>query len=214
MNLFLICVNFCLIPAVLSVEAERRGNRIGRALFKILASNGFLFAAWLLGALESTYGQAMLAGLVFSWFGDVFLLSRSERFFQAGLVSFLLAHIAYGAAFVLHGIDPRAALVALALLILIAIPLLRWILPNVPAAMRFPVIAYMITISCMVTLAAGTWGHAGYLVIIPGAAVFFVSDIFVARDRFIAPGFVNSQVGLPLYYGGQLLLAYSVSFGG
>lgn len=213
MNLLLLWVCLTTVGVFLLLVAEYREARIGRIIFKILASSGFLGAAWASGALDSSYGRAVLAGLAFSWFGDVFLLSRSERFFQAGLVSFLLAHVAYGVAFVVHGTDVRAALVALALLILIAIPLLRWILPNVPAAMRTPVIAYMIVISCMVTLAAGTWGGSGYWVIIPGAVVFFVSDIFVARDRFIAPVFANSLLGLPLYYGGQLLLAYSVAFG-
>ena len=40
-----------------------------------------------------------------------------------------------------------------------------------------------------------------------GAGLFLVSDLFVARQRFVAPGFVNRLFGLPLYYVGQLLLA-------
>ena len=42
-----------------------------------------------------------------------------------------------------------------------------------------------------------------------GAVLFYLSDIMVARDRFVAPGFANRLVGLPLYFGGQLLLAWS-----
>ena len=44
-----------------------------------------------------------------------------------------------------------------------------------------------------------------------GAAMFCVSDLSVARDRFVSPGFVNGAWGLPLYFGGQLLLAASVA---
>jgi len=198
----------------LYLVADRCKSRVGQIVFKIFASNGFLGMAWGSGALESPYGYAMLAALVFSWFGDVFLVSHSERMFLAGLVSFLLAHFGYGAAFVLHGVDLRASGIALVMLIAIAIPILRWILPNVPVRLRLSVIAYVVVIAGMVTLAAGTWGEPGCLVIIPAAVVFFVSDIFVARDRFITPGFANSLLGLPLYYGAQLMLAYSVGFGG
>jgi len=34
----------------------------------------------------------------------------------------------------------------------------------------------------------------------------------VARDRFVAQGFINRAWGLPMYYGGQLLLAYSCMY--
>jgi len=40
-----------------------------------------------------------------------------------------------------------------------------------------------------------------------GAVLFWLSDLAVARDRFVRPGFVNPLVGLPLYYAAQLLLA-------
>jgi hypothetical protein len=40
-----------------------------------------------------------------------------------------------------------------------------------------------------------------------GALTFTASDVLVARNRFMRREFVNRAVGLPLYYGGQLLLA-------
>jgi hypothetical protein len=46
--------------------------------------------------------------------------------------------------------------------------------------------------------------------IVRGAAVLRVRYIFVARDKFIANEFLNSLLGLPLYYCGQFLLAFSV----
>ena len=43
-----------------------------------------------------------------------------------------------------------------------------------------------------------------------GAVLFFVSDLAVARDRFIARTFANKAWGLPLYFSGQLLIAWSL----
>jgi hypothetical protein len=45
-----------------------------------------------------------------------------------------------------------------------------------------------------------------------GALGFYVSDIFVARQRFLKTDFVNRLIGLPLYYGGQFLLAFSTGW--
>ena len=39
------------------------------------------------------------------------------------------------------------------------------------------------------------------------AVAFYLSDVSVARDRFVAPGFGNRIWGLPLYYAAQLLFA-------
>jgi YhhN family len=41
--------------------------------------------------------------------------------------------------------------------------------------------------------------------------LFYLSDVTVALDRFVTGRrFVNRAIGLPLYYGGQFLLAYSI----
>jgi len=44
-----------------------------------------------------------------------------------------------------------------------------------------------------------------------GAVLFFASDLAVARDKFVAKGFVNRAWGLPVYYAGQLLIAWSLA---
>jgi len=55
------------------------------------------------------------------------------------------------------------------------------------------------------------WPYAiGAIALLAGAALFFVSDLAVARDRFVAPGFANRLWGLPAYYAGQLLIAWSI----
>ena len=51
---------------------------------------------------------------------------------------------------------------------------------------------------------------AGTLLVLGGALSFYFSDIFVARDRFLKNQFLNRLIGLPLYYLGQFLLAFSI----
>jgi uncharacterized membrane protein YhhN len=87
--------------------------------------------------------------------------------------------------------------------------LARWLLPHVEADMRGPVIAYMGIISLMVALAAGVAHRPGGMAILIGALLFYVSDIFVARQAFVASGIINPTFGLPLYFGGQAILASS-----
>ena len=48
--------------------------------------------------------------------------------------------------------------------------------------------------------------------VMTAAVAFYVSDVSVARDRFVAPGFGNRIWGLPLYYGAQLLFALSTGW--
>ena len=74
-------------------------------------------------------------------------------------------------------------------------------------SMRGPVLAYIAVIGAMVALAAGT----GEPRLLAGAALFYLSDLCVARDRFVRPGLPNRLVGLPLYYGAQALLATALA---
>ena len=93
---------------------------------------------------------------------------------------------------------------------LVAAAVLRWLWPGLPRPLRLPVIAYVIAIAVMVVTAAGTVADRG-----PGllaaAAVFAASDVFVARERFVHSTVANRLLGLPLYYGAQLVLALSVA---
>lgn len=190
--------------------AEAHDDRRLAFVCKPLASTGFVAAAVAAGALGSTYGRVVLAALVLSWIGDVLLLSKRSGPFLGGLASFLLGHVAFGIAFILHGTDRLWALAALAILIVPAVLVDRWLRPHVPADMKIPVRAYIVVITGMLALAAGTSGAGATLRILAGALAFYLSDLSVARDRFIRETFVNRLWGLPLYYGAQLLLASTV----
>jgi hypothetical protein len=44
----------------------------------------------------------------------------------------------------------------------------------------------------------------------PGAALFYLSDLAVARRRFVRGGFLDRALGLPAYYAGQILIALAI----
>ena len=198
------------LALLLTLAGEGSKKRWLVWIFKPLASTGFIALAVSCGAPHTTYGALILVGLVLSWFGDVFLISRSVLHFRLGLVSFLLGHVAYVAAFISLGPDTGWTAGAALPLGLTAVVVFRWLRPNL-GKMKAPVLAYVVVITLMVTFAAGTFGLPGGAVRVLGAVAFYLSDLGVARDRFVSAGFINRLVGLPLYYGGQLLLAWSVA---
>lgn len=186
--------------------------RPGVYVAKPAASTGFLAVALASGATSTSYGRWVLAALAFSWLGDVLLIPKGARaFFLGGLVAFLLGHLLYAVAFTGLGFD-GAWLGAGALFACVAAALaLRWLMPHVEGGMVWPVRAYVAVISAMVVAAAGATGHTGIGLVGAGALLFYVSDLAVARERFVAKTFTNKLWGLPTYYGGQVLLALSVA---
>lgn len=185
---------------------------IGAAVAKILASSAFLAVAIGAGAFRSNYGKIVFAGLVFSWFGDMFLLGASQELFLAGLASFLLGHVAYIVAFGIRGINGRWSLAAVVPIAAVSLAVTLWLAPYVAPYMLIPVRIYTIVISLMVIAAIGTRGAGGPLLIPVGAALFYFSDLSVASMQFTEPVIPTYIWGLPFYYTGQLLFALSVAY--
>ena len=131
----------------------------------------------------------------------------SDAAFKGGLVSFLLGHVVLVVAFAWRGLDPTG-LAAAALLSAVAVVLaLRWLRPHVPDSFRVPVHAYVAVISLMVVSAAGATAAGAGVAVLVGSLLFYVSDLAVARERFVEKSFSNRAWGLPLYYAATLVLA-------
>ncbi len=204
------------------VACEIRGWARGRQLSKLSASLCFVLLPLAGNAFadrldDHGYATLMMAGLILGAIGDAALLAHGSTGFLIGLGSFLLGHIAYAVGFsrCLH-----SASVSSSTMMMWAIPVgagaiaLRWLWRHL-GNMRIPVIAYVSVITAMMLAAIAVF-HDGartatfrYLVGI-GATLFFISDLAVARDKFVAPGWRNKAWGLPAYYAGQLLLAWSM----
>jgi len=198
----------CLALVVLLLWAEYRDHARLRWIAKPAASAAFVIAALGAGALDSAYGIWVLAALVLCLAGDVLLIPAAKGAFLAGMGAFALGHAAYIGAFLTGAPAPGTPFyLGAAGMIVFAAVSIRWLWPHL-GDFRGPVAGYTAIISVMV--AASFLAPSGTIAVI-GAAIFAISDLTVARDRFIKSEFINRQIGLPLYYGAQLLLANSVS---
>jgi uncharacterized membrane protein YhhN len=185
--------------------------RPGRYLFKPLAAAAFIYLALAMGATQTPYGNWLLAGLVLCFFGDVLLMADSDRFFLAGLSSFLLGHLLYCVAFFQLPLNLGAVSVSLLPVILLVVASLTWLKPHLAPKMKVGVTAYIIVIAAMLLSASMTYGYVHGALIVCGAVAFAISDLAVAAEQFVKSTKLNKLWGTPLYFISQMLLAVSVA---
>ena len=179
-------------------------------LIIVLAVFGNLYAT-------TAPGMLILFGLLFSLAGDIALIHPEEKKrFAAGLGTFLVAHMLYIASFIIlvpgHWLDPRVLAVTGILLVLGTVIYIL-MLPGLKN-MKIPVAGYMIFISLMVLRSFCVFRfipnesiyHSKGLFIFVGAALFYVSDVILALNRFYRQMKYN-RMSLVFYYGGQTLIA-------
>lgn len=195
--------------AVVSLlHAIRVGDRILEVMSKIAASLTFVVLGWVRWSAGDTVGGWLLVGLVLCALGDVLLLGKNT--FGPGLGAFLLGHVLYIVAFQAALPFGRWAMVIPVPLMVASGAAIRWLWPHV-GRRKISVVAYVIVISLMVWGGFSTsWGQALPWTAALGSLLFYLSDLAVARNRFIRPDFVNRAVGLPLYYAGQFLLVLTI----
>lgn len=159
-------------------------------------------------------------GILLSLAGDVFLMISLDRLFLAGLVVFLLAHIAYVIGFNL----PLPALTAWGVILAILIGfggarVIRRILSEAMAKgqsrMRIPIVVYSLVISLMLLsatmkLADLTWDAGASLLVSLGAFLFYLSDIILAWNKFVAPMQYGRIYNIAAYHLGQIVLIAGV----
>jgi uncharacterized membrane protein YhhN len=193
---------------------EKRENQTGRLLTKTPLSALFIIAALVQPHPLASFFYFMLIGLIFCMAGDICLVFPQKAMFLSGLVAFLVGHIWYTIAFFLTAAMHQMAWVGFSAGLVAGGWIYFWLKPHL-GSMKLPVLLYIIFISLMV---AGAWtvlgdgglSLSGRLMVFTGAVSFYFSDLFVARQRFIQKTYRNRLIGLPLYYLGQYLLAFSI----
>ena len=184
-------------------------------VFKPLTTVLVIAHAWPRGADAPRQRRLIRIGLLLSLLGDVFLLWPAQGFLP-GLVSFLLAHIAYIAAFCVplrFAARPAAFVVYAAL----AAAILWQLWPGIPGALRGPVLAYVLCLAGMAAQAAAWWQASGGR---PderlarnaalGGLLFMASDSLLAFNKFAAPLPLSSLWTLVTYWGAQWCIANSL----
>lgn len=195
------------VSALLTIRAEYRGPRLHFYVLKPLT-----VALIILVALQAThattqqYRSLVVAGLLCSLVGDVFLMLPRDRF-VAGLVSFLLAHLFYIAAFA-PGVRAWSVWWAAALAFYGASML--WILWRGFGRLKAAVVVYVAAILLMAWAAlsrrpdagGGVWAAAG-------ALLFVASDSSLAWNRFRGEFKGAQALILCTYFAAQWLIAVS-----
>ena len=186
----------------------------------LLPTKGMLSLLFIVTALIQphhlpVYFGWMLAGLICCFAGDILLALPQRRAFLFGLVAFLIGHVCYVAAFWGLMRWNLMTLLGSAVAVAAGVAVYRWLKPHL-GRMHLPVVCYMVVISGMLIGACSLFGNGtlafdGRAAVGVGAICFYISDLFVARDRFVTTVALNRMIGLPLYYVGQFLLALSIA---
>jgi uncharacterized membrane protein YhhN len=200
-----------LISAVLAIRADAKGRR---RLFRVLKPLTMVLvittAIITRTPVPAAYKTLVLAGLLFSLAGDIALMFP-EKWFTAGLVAFLVAHVFYILAF---KPGPGHALSAGMFIpfIIFGLLMFRLLAPSL-GPMKFPVLVYIAAITAMAGLAAGRFidmGGIRPLLAFAGAVLFLVSDSVLAYDRFAKKLGPAQAIILGTYFPAQLLIALSI----
>jgi len=197
------------ITAVLAIWGEYKPTRTQVYIFKPLTTILIIGIALLGVSPNALYKTLIIIGLIFCLGGDIFLMLPA-KYFIMGLVSFLIGHIFYIAAFATDG----------------GLELSWWLLPLIVyggiiyrilhphlGKMRGPVIAYLVVILTMAWQALTRWSGlqtTSALLAAVGAMTFVVSDTALALDRFREKYHRARVIVLSTYWLAQWLIALSV----
>ena len=211
-NLFIIILGIILLFELLYYEKKK--VRTPLLIIKSTLSSLFVMTALLQPHPVPAYYHHLFIGLIFCLIGDVCLALPQVKAFRRGLVAFLVGHVFYIFSFLsLTSIFERISVGPLIIFVMSAF-IFFWLRPHLKS-MLIPVLLYILVITVM---ASGAWAVfrkssfqiSGRTLILVGSLCFYVSDVFVARNRFIKEEYTNRLLGLPLYYTGQFLLAFSI----
>jgi hypothetical protein len=198
------CLVCCCVGAITCLWGDARGHQLTLGLGKMSASLAFL-ALGLLSpqASQPTHaiffgGRELLLGthLLYAWaaLSELKALSLSEGFSSYPLaLSLGLGALAVGAL------------------------VLKLLAQHIPQPLKAPSVVYMVAISVMVGLCGALSVHLatelnstrGVLFGL-GALAFWLSDLSVARERFMDTGFSDRRWGIPLYFLAQLAFALTL----
>lgn len=209
-NARIIFTLLALISAVIYITAEYAGSPV-MYFFKPLTMLAIIAIAFINSCRQrGNYGKVLIAGLVCSMAGDIFLMLPAN-YFVAGLISFLIAHIFYIVAFT-QGRAFRGSVWWIASFVIYGI-FIFWLLEPYLGHLLWPVVVYIGVILIMGWQAAERWNHlrdTGALLALVGAIFFIVSDSVLAYNKFRASIEFGRALNLSTYFLAQWLIAWSI----
>ena len=159
-------------------------------------------------------------GILLSLTGDILLMISLDRLFLVGLVAFLLGHLAYLVGFNIPIPEISAWGFVLAVIVgLGGVRVMRRILAPLAssgqARMRMPIIVYsavisLMLLSAMMKMTEITWNTNAAALVGVGAFLFYISDIILAWNKFVAPIQNGRIYNIGAYHLGQIMLIAGV----
>jgi uncharacterized membrane protein YhhN len=162
---------------------------------------------------ENKMHGLMLAGLFFSWAGDIILEipGNNPGIFIAGLACFLIAQIMYFTVFTItpgRGVITGSRWYLLIPVIVAGIMLVGFLYKDLDG-MRFPVIMYATVILTMVAGAINRLekvNRTSYWLVLAGAILFLISDSSIAINKFSHPFRLSGMLIMSTYIIAQYLI--------
>lgn len=186
--------------------------------FKPLATLCVILWAALSRSDDALVKRWILIGLACSLAGDVALLWPVQGFL-AGLVAFLLGHVAYLVALT-RRVRFAARPLAFVAWVVVAAAVLSGLWHGVPAELRAPVVVYVCALAAMAAQASTVWlvargtpGEACWRLVALGGALFVASDAILATDKFVGGIPMPTLFNLSIYWLAQWLIARAAGLG-
>jgi uncharacterized membrane protein YhhN len=210
-RLVIVLIALAAASGAIEIAGQYFGSRTIVYIFKPLTMV-FIIGVALLGVSDlKSYRNLILAALCCSLAGDVFLMLPSDQFVP-GLLSFLLAHLFYIAAF---RTQPSGMLSTWFGVACVAYGgLMLWLLFPYLGEMKLPVLIYLVVVLVMAWQALCRWAasrNRRALLAALGAVLFVVSDSMIAINRFYGRFSLADVLIMATYFAAQWLIAMSVA---
>lgn len=210
-----ICV--CIFIALSIIATATAGNNT--AIFAITKSLLMPALILLLFFVNTSAGKnIIIAGLFFSWVGDVLLLfeDKGPLFFIIGLICFLSTHIFY----IVYFLKVKSSVTSLirkqpwmaALVAAYGVSLVMFLSPHL-GEMKLPVTIYAVVICTMVICSLHVFNkvnNPSNILFVAGAFLFAASDTLLAINKFYKPFPFAAAFIILSYCAAQFLIVMGV----
>ncbi len=189
-----------LISAIIAIIFRQKKNTKMYSIFKPLTTILIILISLIIfDKKQSTYSSIMIAALIFSLIGDIFLVYK--KYFLHGLSSFLVAHICFTIAFTsLFGFNWN--IIPLIFLIFIGGGFYNFLRKDLKRY-SIPVLIYIVVILIMNWQAIGLIiDHTNtiFILIAIASLLFSFSDSVIAYDKFKKPFKIAEILILSTYW--------------
>lgn len=199
------------LSALLAIAAEWNEKR-HRSFYLLKPLTTLLIIGIALCGPSGDFRTLVTAALLLSLAGDICLMFRGDRWFVAGLSSFLVAHLVFVAAFV-AGWPGSSLPLWTAAYGLYGLAFFGWLLPKTGRLM-LPVIVYGAVLMAMAVTASARWAalhDLRSLYLLAGALLFVISDSSLAVRQFNGMYRYAQALILSTYWTSIGLIAYSAT---